>query len=1122
MKIYMFSGAAPIRSHLIKYLMIMKIIVAILLLAIVQVNAESYAQTITLSGQNVSIENVFKEIKKQTKYRLICNTNIIKGTPNMDLDVKNLSLQEFLDQLAKANDLSYVIENKTIVVKKKPVRNSVLTPPVQQREITGKVTDKQGAPLRGVTVILKHTQVVTTTNDDGQYSISVPQENSILVYSIVGFSPQERAVSSNELINVILEELISDLDEVVVVGYGSEKKVNLSGAISTVNMKSLENRPLTNSSQALYGVKGLYVNQTGSRPGGDEAAIRIRGVGTFNDNNPLVLVDGIEYSLRDIDPSDIESISVLKDASSAAIYGNKAANGVILITTKGGKAGKLQVEFENYYGLQKNTRIPELVTNSYDFLSSLNEAVVNDGQPPLYSDELLEEWRTGNNPDKYPNTDWMSIIFRTASIHEHKLRLTGGSDNVTYSTSLGFMDQEGILIGTEGRKYSLNNNVNYKYSDKLSFGLILRGSFWDDRQPQQGIETFTANSYTRLIPIIPNILSNGNYGDKWVPVPGFNVLTHPVATANETYLKTKTQRALVQLTAEYKLPFNIVYNVDYAINKYNINASRWQPDIRLYRGDAIDVSGNLNGGGNRIAYRSNNDNLSTTFFNTFTWKDQLFNENHNFSTIVGFSKQKDELANFNAKIEGFLGNELQELAAGTTSQVVGGTSSKSTLMSYFGRVNYNYSEKYLFEFNFRYDGSSRFAKKRLWGFFPSFSAGWRIGEENFLKESNVFNDLKVRFSYGELGNQNIPLYSYLNNINTNQNVIFGNQINAGAAVTGLSDPDITWEKTTIADLGLDVLLLQNRLEFNFDIFNKITSDILTRINIPAQIGDLSGPLTNFYKMSNKGLELSIGYRNRLPNFGYHFSGQVSLVRNKVLFVDGAELVTTNRYGPISIIKEGYPINSWYGYQADGLFQTEDEVSHHAQQHPNTSPGDIIYRDANEDGVINEDDMGVMGRSTPKFTYGFNLGFNYKKLELSAVFQGVDGIDMYPWGNIIFGHSNGGPITKDMFENSWTPDNPNAKYPRLFEPIRGTQINSQNSTFWLSDASYLRLKNIQISYLFDLHHSLGLNSILAYINGQNILTFSKYKITDPERNISQQTLNEYPMAKIYSIGCIIKF
>ena len=990
---------------------------------------------------------------------------------------------------------------------------------LQQARISGTITDAStGDAMPGVNVLVKGTTIGTLTDSGGKYSLTVPEpDNAILAFSFIGYITQEVAVSGRSVINIAIVSDLKSLEEVVVVGYGTQRKVTMTGAVASVNSDFIESRPLTNSTQALQGLNGIYLNQQGGQPGVDNATIRIRGVGTLNNNNPLVLVDGVEYSLKDINPNDVESISVLKDAASASIYGNRAANGVILVTTKSGKKEQLKIELNSYYGWQEATYLPDMVTNSVDYMTARNQASINEGQPQPYTAAQVEEYRTGTDPAIYSNTDWYAATFSVAPMQDHNLRLSGGTDNITYSMSLGYLDQDGVLLGSEAKKYSINSNVIFKKSEKLEFGAIINGSFWDRKENWAGT-TDLVERVSRSLPIQPNFRSeDGKYADSWLVTPGHNANYHPVAMANEGFQKNKTQRAMVNLFGQYILPLDIKYKATFAVTKYDANTSIFCPEVYLYN-PKNPSSVRLFGKQERSASRLNNDNMNTSFFQTLNWTKKLA-QVHDVNLLLGFSMESFYNSNFDAYVEGFLGNELTELNAGTLNKDLGGTSTQSKLMSYFGRANYSFLDKYLFEFNFRYDGSSRFAKENRWGFFPSVSAGWRVNEEAFLKDVDALNNLKLRASWGQLGNQSISLYSYLNNININQGTTFNNTIVAGSAVTTLSDPDITWETTTITNIGLDLGLWDNKVEINVDAFNKVTTDILARINIPGQVGNLTGPITNLYGMSNKGIEINAAHRNTLGDLTYRISGNIAFVKNNVDFLNGDIQYETNAYGNISVIQEGYPVNSWFLYEAIGIFQTTEEVAEAPFQHIKTAPGDIKFRDQNLDKVIDINDMKVLGRSVPKYTYSFNLDFEYKGFDLNAFFQGVQGIDIYPYHNVSWPLFNGAGITKDHFNNSWTPETPDAKYPRLSLYKRGSQINAKNSTFWLRDASYLRLKNIQLGYTFpsELTKRINVSKIRVYLNAQNYLTFSKYKVTDPEKDIERQDIFEYPTTKIFSTG-----
>jgi TonB-linked SusC/RagA family outer membrane protein len=989
------------------------------------------------------------------------------------------------------------------------------------RVITGKVTNMEGQSVPGATVLVKETATGTVTDIDGNYSFNVGEDAETLVFSFVGMISKEVPIGNQNRINVSLEDDTEELDEVVVIGYGTQRKVTLTGSVATVDSDFLKDRPLTNSSQALQGLNGVYVNQTGGQPGADDATIRIRGIGTLGDNDPLVLVDGIEYNLRDVNPNDIESISVLKDAASAAIYGNRAANGVVLITTKRGqRSERMNIELNSYYGWQRATFLPDMVTSSVDYMIARNQAAFNEGQSVVYSDEAIEEFRNGTDPDLYPNTNWYDILFSVAPIQDHNLRLSGGSENVTYSLSLGYLDQDGILIGTDSKRYSLNTNVTYRYSDKLQFGAIINGSYWDRNEPSVDIESSVLTGAGRSLPIHPNILSDGRYGDTWLVTPGHNVFRHPVAVATESMQNNKSKRAMVNLFAEYTLPFDVKYKATYAVNSFDVYNHRFIPEIFIYNPKEPNVPKTLRfDPPNRSAQRANNNNIDQSFFQTLSWDGRNLADKHNLNLLLGFSRESFYRSNFNAYIEGFLGNELTELNAGTINQSVGGTSNESKLMSYFGRANYSYMDKYLLETNFRYDGSSRFAEENRWGFFPSFSAAWRIGEEAFMQNLGVIDDLKFRGSWGQLGNQNIGLFNFVSNININQGTILENNVVPGSAITALADPNISWEKTTITNLGMDLSLWENKMEIVVDLYNKVTTDILTRVNIPSQVGNLAGPITNLYGMSNRGVEINATHRNTIGDLRFQIGANVAYVDNKVDYLAGDIQYATNTYGNIRIIKEGHPVNSWYLYEAEGIFQTQEEVDSHAFQHAATSPGDIKFRDVNNDGVIDIEDMDIRGRALPKYTYGFNLNMDFKGLDLSAFFQGVYDVDIYPWHNVAFPLYNGAGITKEYLENHWTPENPDAKYPRLFLPKRGTLINSANSTFWLQDASYLRLKNLQIGYTIqsDLLSRANISKFRPYINAQNLLTFSKWKLSDPEKDILRQNIGDYPNALMVTLG-----
>lgn len=995
------------------------------------------------------------------------------------------------------------------------------TQPLINSNLSGKVVDsKSGEPLPGATVAIQGTTHRVSTDIDGHFSFVTGQKFPYtLIVSYLGYKTNEIVVQGSPAV-IKLEEALNQISEFVVVGYGSQKKVNVSGSVASLDQKVLGNRPITNSTQALQNLPGVFTNQTKGRPGADGATIRIRGVGTLNNSNPLVLVDGVEFPLGDVNPNDIESISVLKDAASASIYGNRAANGVILVKTKSGKRGGFKLDYNAYAGSQKATQFPDVVTNTVEYMEGKNRALANEGKPAESSPALINEYKAGTDPYVYANTDWFALTFRDAALQEHNLRLSGGSDKTTFSLSLGYLDQDGIMINTNGKRYSLNTNLNSEITKRLKIGAGLVTNVNSNRESAYSADEGNGEGglmglIYRGLPFQVPYAQDGTYADQWIRVPGHNFFRNPVALSNEGFRKNDQYRSLANLYAELDLPFNIRYkttaaaNILYGIEKFSY------PQINLTnpKTGVISPIGNTPLRGIR---QISQNNINLTNYHTLNWDRTI--QRHTFGVLGGFSIESFSDANFSAYNQGYLGNDLTELNAGSTSPQVGGTSGKSRLQSYFGRFNYNFSEKYLFEANFRYDGSSRFAAGNRWGFFPSFSAGWRISEENFLKDQSFINNLKLRGSYGKLGNQSIALFSYVDAISLGQNYNFNRTIVSGAAITQVSDPNITWETTTMLDIGLEGSFLKDKVFFELDWFDKRTSNILRQISIPAQVGNLGGPFQNIGSVSNKGVELTIGHRNTIRDWRYNFDVNLTRVKNRVESVRGQRYFSGN-----TITTEGQPIDSFYGLQAIGIFQTADEVKNHAFQNAGAQPGDLKYRDIDGNNIIDNNDRVAIGNSIPGLVYGFNLGAGYKNFEFSAIFQGLADVDTYLTGNLAQPFKNGAGVTREWLTDSWTPQNPGASLPRL-TTSNGYPQNFQTSSFWVRDASYLRLKNVQFSYAVP-KKSLartGITQFKVFVNAQNYLTFTNFKFSDPERNLTRGDIIEYPNAKSITAGLNVSF
>jgi TonB-linked SusC/RagA family outer membrane protein len=990
------------------------------------------------------------------------------------------------------------------------------TKPLINSTLSGKVQDAHtGEAVAGATLTLEGTTHRATSDGNGRFNFVTGQKFPYtLIASYVGYKTVKLVVNSSDIV-VQLEPDLNELEDVVVVGYGTQKKSTLTGAVATVDSKFLSNRPITNSTQALQGANGVYVNQNKGRPGAEGNTIRIRGVGTLNNNNPLVLVDGIEYPLSEVNPNDIESISVLKDAASAAIYGNRAANGVILVKTKTGQKGQFQVDYNIYVGSQRATFKPDVVSNAIQYMEGKNRALANEGKPAEYGTELLDEYRNGTDPFIYPNTNWFDIMYRNAPIQEHNLRLSGGGEKTTFSLSFGYLNQDGVLIATDAKKYTLNSNVQSDLNSWLKIGANLAGTFWNDRE-----SAYTADEGNgeggimgllyRGLPMQVPYAQDGNYADQWVRVPGHNFFRNPLALSYEGFRRNHRYRTLANVFAEVKLPLNLTYKITAAANIFFGREKYAYPQISLTnpKTGVVTPMGNIPARGvKQIA----TEGVNLTNFHTLNFTRQF--GDHSVNALAGFSMERFDDSDFDAYNQGYLGNELNELDAGSTAPAVGGTSSQSRLQSYFGRINYSFRDKYIFEANVRYDGSSRFANGKRWGLFPSFSGAWRLNRENFLAEASWIDNLKLRASWGQLGNQNIPLYSYVNAISLGNNYSFNNNVVPGTAIIQLADPSISWEKTTMTNIGVDFDILQGKLAFQLDLFDKTTSEILRQVNVPAQVGNLTGPFRNIGKVSNKGIEVSLAYQDAIGDFRYRVGGNLAYLKNEVLDVKG-----NIYYDGVTIIRKGDPISAFYGLQSAGIFQNEAEIEQHAFQAANTRPGDIRYVDQNQDGIVDNNDRIVIGNSIPKYTYGFTLSGSYKNVDLDLFFQGVADVDTYANGNLAFPYRNGAGVTNEWLTDSWTPENPGARLP-ILTTSSGYPQNFLTSDFWIKDASYLRLKNIQLAYSLPgaWLERLHIRRFKVFVNAQNYLTFTDFKLGDPERNLTRANMIDYPNYKSITAG-----
>ncbi|CAI8204937.1 MAG: TonB-dependent receptor SusC [Formosa sp. Hel1_33_131] len=1097
-------------------------------------NTFSQEKVMIKKDQLVTVDQVFKIIKKQTDFNFVYPRRIFKDKHKVQLKKGEITVLKLLEQSLVSNNLNFELTaNNTILIIEKPVVNDVKL----QYQVTGTLKDEAGQPLPGANILEKGTTNGVQTDFDGNFSISVKDENATLVISYLGFFTDEVLLNGQTTISIVLKEDTAKLDEVVIVGFGTQKKINLTGAVSTINSKELANRPITSASQALQGVQGVYVNQVGGQPGSDGATIRIRGLGTLGDNDPLVLVNGIEFSIDDLNPDDIESITVLKDAASAAIYGSRAANGVVLVTLKKGSQ-KSEITYSGSVGVQQVISLPKVIKDPIQWMKLYSQAQLNFGTDEsalVFPQSLIDEYSAGmlTDPFTYPNNDWMKIMFDQAIIQQHSLRFSGGNEKTTYGLSLSMLAQDGVLRGTKSKRYNASLNLNSKLNNKITIGGTFNVSRKKRVEPVVGVPE-TIQMIYKAQPYHPTYLEDGNYGMNFFDIPGHRRFRNPLALTDEGNNDHRNLKLFLNSFAEIKLPFGLVYKLNIGVTSEAEQQKRFIPQIVLYDAKTkepttIQAGGSPNitfAGGQRGVFQRDEEQLNTTIFNTLKW-NKSFNEETEFSILLGNSYENFKYNFFSAANEGYLNNDLFELNAGSINPSVKGRSEENSIISYFGRANYVLNNKYLFEANFRYDGSSRFAKGNKWGFFPSISAGWRLDQENLLKDIDWLGQLKIRSSWGQLGNERIGLFRYLDLISSGKNYFFGNNLNAGTAVTVDNDTSISWETTTITNLGVDASFFGGKLSTSMEYFVKTTKDVLRPISIPTQVGALDGPITNIGTIENKGIELALGYRNSIGDFRYDISGDFTSITNKVIDLKSEVIIenyTSDGRGPLMITQEGSPINQFLLYQSDGLFQSQAEIDAHPYQGPDTKPGYIRYKDLDNNGVIDLNDRKATGSTTPKYTYSFNINLAYKNFSLSTFWQGVGDVQTYN------NHVTGVPfwfgtaLTSEWATDSWTPQNTGARLPILTRYQDAVTTLYRGSDLFLEDASYLRLKNIQLTYDLNsaLLNQIGISKLSVFCNAQNLLTFTSLKHFDPETDLLSGDFFDYPSTKIYSLGFNVSF
>jgi len=1113
-----------------KITLVMRLTSILLLIAALQVSAEGSAQTVTYSAKAVSLQKVLNAIKEQTGYVFFYDKADLKNSQPVSVELKNVSAQAAMEMVLRQQALSFEIQGNTIFITKNEKPAPVLPAPPPPVNISGKVTDNTGAPVPGASIVVKGTQKGVISGPDGTYHLSAVPDNAVLVISSIGYISQEVPVAGKTQLNISLAPDVSALQQFVVVGYGVQKKANLTGAVTSITSEQLANRPVTNLSNALQGtMPGVTVTAANTgQPGSDAGQIRIRGIGTLNNADPVIVIDGVVTNLNNlnnINPDDIATMSVLKDAASAAIYGSRAANGVILITTKQGKKGAPQVSYSGYVGKQKATGLPDYLP-SWQAATLYNQALGNEGKPARWTDAEIQKFKDGSDPFNYPNTDWLGLFYQGSGLQQnHYVGVSGGSEKTQYAFSLGLFDENGIVEKTNAKRYTSRLNITSEITERVKVNANIAFTSSGQNEPSNpytGDFTQLVRQANRISPTIPYKYENGHYG--------YIGDGSPMAWLEGNSLNKYNNYDLVgNVGADWEIVDGLHFKPSLAYVMKIKHNKKFIADQQYYDAD-----------GNPTFYQGPNSVTDENIFTNTVTQQALLDytksfSKHNFKILGGYSQELTKFSFDDGYRKGFLNNQLTDInLASTEGQKATGYSYELALQSYFGRLNYDYDGKYLFEANLRYDGSSRFSPANRWGLFPSFSAGWNIDREDFFTPLKKYvSNLKLRGSWGQLGNQYVkgiddtnypsyPYYPYIATINGSQNYTFGGTspvIASGVAPVNGANSDIKWESTTETSMGIDAGFLDGKINLTADYFHKTTSDILLAVPIGGVYG-LNAPVINAGSVVNKGWEFSVGYNSNKGNFKYNIAANAAFINNKVTDLHGT--------GPIidgyTFKQVGYPINSLYGYEADGIFQSADEVAKSPYQTTKTAAGDLRYKDKDGNDTINSADKVYLGNYFPKVTFGLNLGGSWKNFDISIFLQGAAGVKTYiDAGKLGSVSSAAGKPTSALLD-TWSTTNTSASLPRIWYGNTQNDPGGTPSSFWVKDGSYLRLKNLQIGYTLpeNVVKRIGLKRVRFYYSGQNLLTFDHlYKWIDPEASISS-SIYYYPQVKVNTFGVNVSF
>jgi len=1078
----------------------------------------SFSQVkLSLRFKKATIQEVLKTIEDQSDYIFLYRDEIFDSKQNYSIDFEEASFEEVLNSICETANVDYEIRNERQVILKEKPRQTHLELAAQQKEITGVVTDQRGEPLPGVSIIIKGTSTGTVTGNDGRFSLSIPDNAQTLQFSFVGMRMQEIAIEGRSTFTVVMEEETIGIDEVVAIGYGTMKKSDLTGSVASVNSKDFVKGVATDALQLISGkASGVQISQVNSEPGG-ELVVRVRGAGSINSSNDvLVVIDGLPGgSTANINPSDIESIEILKDASAAAIYGTRAANGVVLITTKKGKDGIPEVSYNTYWAYQTPSYKFD-VLDATNYMQMINDISKDAGKTIPYTQDQISAAGKG--------TDWQDELFVNSWANNHQFSVSGGNKQSKYYASLGYMNQDGILVSSGFKKYNVLVNLETNPSDKFRFGINLNANLnkKDKIANESNSGGENADPLNSALMFDPRLSPKKNENGEYEKNPSI-ALDNPVALAYGYDYREQNNRIYGTSFGEYHFTKDLKATVRLGGDINNIRNDEYQ-DRTTQRGKASGGIGNV--------YSTN---MLYWLAEGLINYDKTFGE-HRISLLGGSTWEKFENMYQRSYATGFLSDvtntNLLQSGNPLTYQV---NTSKNVykLQSFIGRANYVYKDKYLLTATIRRDGTSRFSEENKYAIFPSVALGWRITEESFMDNISQISNLKLKFGYGQMGNEGIGNFETISTFVAGGNTVLGGVEQSGAQPARIPNPELTWETTEEFNYGLDFGLFDNRIIGNFEYYVKNSIDQLFSKPVPMTTG-FTNVRTNFGNVRNSGIDLMLTTMNLVQKFKWETSLTLSTLKNEVVdlppyvgdIITGGILANVPGF---AIVKEGYPMRAFYGYQVTGIFQLDDDIAGSAQ--PTAKPGEPIFLDFVKDGKIDANDRVILGSPFPDLTYSFNNSFSYKNFNLEIYFLGVHGIQTFN-ANVLESmfpiNFDRNIMSKHYFER-WTPENTDTGYPSGVNSAvyfgGGRMINS----YTVQDASYLRLKNITLSYNVPLKNLKLFKSATIALSGENLFTWTDFEGFDPEANqtgdgtsIEKSSYNNYPTAKIFRMSADIKF